>query len=94
MFLDDLFEHVRGAGVVPDGFWIDHCDRALEANAEAICFGAEHERFRIGEAQLFEAGLEVVPGDQAVLFGAALRFGLVGTKEDVPCVFLQPQGFD
>jgi len=49
MLLDDLLQHIRGAGVIPDALGIHHGDRAACADLEAIRLGAINQRFRPGE---------------------------------------------
>ena len=49
MLLDDLLQHLRGAGVIPDAFGIHHGDRAACADLEAIRLGAINQGFRAGK---------------------------------------------
>ena len=60
---------------------IDHRHRAVLADAQAIGLGAKHAV--VGQAQLDQAPLQVVPRDNRPLAVAALRFGLVAAQEDV-----------
>ncbi len=43
--LDDLFQDLGGAGVVPDPFRVDDGDGALDAELEAVGFRAEDAAF-------------------------------------------------
>ncbi len=43
VFLDDAFEVFRGAGVIPDGVWVDDGNGATGADAEAVSFSPVDE---------------------------------------------------
>jgi hypothetical protein len=88
MFLDDPLNNFWGSRFVPDPFGVDQHDRALLADAEAVGLGAEHTTgaFWGGfvESEFLQAAFEVVPGGEAIGFGAADRLGLVSADQDVP----------
>src|SRR5512133_2266764 len=61
MLLDDLFQHGRRAGVIPDRLGIHDRNRPLRAHAQAVDLGAIHERAGTGEFEFLEPALEVFP---------------------------------
>ena len=89
MFLYDSLNHFRRAGMIPDAFGINHGDRPLRADAQAIRFGAINQRLRLGKIQFFEPPLQVIPRFKPLLFRRALRLSLVRTKKNVPPIFFQ-----
>ena len=84
MLLDDLLEHLRCAGVIPDAFGIHHGDRAARADLEAIRLGAINQRFRPGEIQLHQAPFQIVPRRDALFLRAAPGLRLVSAQKDMP----------
>jgi hypothetical protein len=88
MFLDDPLNYGGSGGFVPDAFGVDHHDRALLADAEAIGFRAEDATgtFCRGlvQSEFLQAAFEVIPGGEAIGFVAADRLGLVSADQDVP----------
>lgn len=72
--------------MVPGAFGINHGDGALEADAEAACFGAEDRvgGVGVGEAEFLDAFLEVFPGFDPGLAGAAAVLLGVNAEEEVP----------
>jgi hypothetical protein len=87
MFLDDPLNYGGSGGFVPDAFGVDHHDRALLADAEAIGLRTEDATgaFCRGlvQSEFLQPPFEVVPGGEAIGFVAAERFGLVGADQDV-----------
>jgi hypothetical protein len=70
--------------VIPDAFWIDDRDGALEADAQAVRLGAVDRRVPTAcEVELLEAFFQEFPRDEAGFLGAAFRLGLIGAEEDV-----------
>lgn len=96
MFLDDPLNNFWRSRFVPDALGIDHHDRALLANPEAIGLGAEDTTGamtsgrplaiggRLVESEFLEPPFEVVPGFKAGGFVTADGLGLVGADEDMP----------
>ena len=82
MLLDDLFEYIGGAGVVPNTFGVNHCDRSLCADTQAICLSAEYLADGL-EVQFAESFFEIVPRDDAFGTLAAFVFTLIAAEEDV-----------
>lgn len=91
MLLNDALQHFRGTGVIPDTLGINDGDRTALTNAQAIGFGAEHQRLRTDEVEFLEATFEKFPGHNPLLFRATLRFGLVSAQEDVAAEFLEAE---
>ena len=60
VLLEDAFEVVRGAGMVPDALGVNDGDGALAADTEAVGFGAL-DAAGAGEAKFVEAFFQVVP---------------------------------
>ena len=89
MLLNDAFQDGRRAGAVPDAIGIDDGDGALEADAEAVGFRAVNQRLGAGEVKFFQTALQIFPGFQTLLFGAAFWVSLVGAEEDVAFEFCQ-----
>ena len=56
MFLNDAFQNLRRAGVIPRAFRVNDSDRTMHTDAEAIRFCAKNDRFgAFGQAEFFEA---------------------------------------
>ena len=92
--MDDAFEDFWRTRMVPNAFWIDHGDGALDADAQAVRLGAEDGGVATGvEAEFFEAAFEEIPGYEAGFFGTTIRHGLIGAEEDVALDFSDPMGF-
>lgn len=88
MFLNDALQHGRGAGVVPNRFRVHDRNRAVQAHAQAVGFGAVNQWSGAVEFEFFETALEVFPRFKARLAGATFWFGLICAQEDVtPVVF-------
>jgi hypothetical protein len=83
MFLDDPFEHRRIALAVPRAFRVHDRNRAAFTDAEAVGFRTQDASL-LRQAELFEATLKKIPGDQAALLLAAFRLGLIAAQENVP----------
>ena len=83
VFLDDALEDFRRAGVVPGALGIDDRDGAACANAEAVGLGAVHFWLETNEAEFLEPCFQERPRLETGRLGAALRFGLVGTKKNM-----------
>src|SRR5262245_13958707 len=82
MLLDDALEYGRIAGAVPGTLRIDHCNRAAFANPEAIRLRSQDAAL-IGQTELLQAALQIIPRGQATLLLAALRRRLIGAEKDV-----------
>ena len=81
MFLNDTFQHQRGAGVIPGAFRINQSDRPLYAYAQAIHFAAKNQRMRSNQVQFLQPLLQKLPGFKSGFFGRAFGFGLIGAEE-------------
>ncbi len=92
VLLDDLFQNVRVAGVIPHAFRIDDRDGALEADAQTVGAGALDDAVRSGEPDFLEAFLEELPRSEAGLEIATLGFAGSCAEEDVPLVGLEVEG--
>lgn len=90
--LDDAFEGVGGAGVVPDTFGIDDGDGALDTDAEALDAGAIDEGLEADEVEFFEAAFEEFPGFKALGAGGAAGGGFIDAEEDVASVLGEAAG--
>ena len=91
MALDDLFEHFRRAGVIPDPVGIDHRNGTASADAQAIDFAPINQRGRTRQIELLQARLEELPSHQRLLTRGTVRLRLVGAQKNMPGVFLQAQ---
>ena len=91
MLLDDFFQHIRCAGVIPNAFGVNDRDRPIGAHAQAIDLAAIDQRLGAGELQVFEALLEELPGHCGLFGGRAMRLSLIGTKKNMPFVFGQAE---
>ena len=60
MFLDDPFEHLLGARMVPDALGPDDRDRTVGADLQAVGLGPLNSA-RPHQTELLEALLEVLP---------------------------------
>ena len=94
VFLDDLFEDFRSAGVVPDGFGVNDGDGAEGADAETVGLGTIDQGVGAGELEFFEALFEEFPGLDGFFPGCALGIGGIGAKEDVAPAGLDAEGVD
>lgn len=83
VFLYDPFQHVFGAGVIPDPVWPDDRHRAGGADLQAIGLGPLDPALP-GNAELFQAFLEVLPGSFADITPAAFLLFGDRAQEDVP----------
>src|SRR6266446_1012369 len=91
VFLDDPFEDLGGAGVIPDAFRIHDRDGAVHAHAQAIDLAPVDQRFRACEFQILQSLLQKFPRGERLLPGRALGLGLVCAKENVPLVNGKPE---
>jgi len=82
MFLDDTFEDLWRAGVIPDVIGLDNGYRTHNTDAQTICLCSKDLTGTI-EVQFFKSTLEIVPSLKTLLFTATLWLGLVGTQENV-----------
>ena len=83
MLVDDAIQDRRIALAVPGAVRIDHGDRPSFADPQAIGFRAKDPAL-LGQSQLLQAALQVIPRRQPAIFLAAFRVGLVAADEDVP----------
>lgn len=77
MLLNDSLGIVGGNISIPCAFGIDHANRALCADSEALAFGPITGAIRPGEIELLEPSFDVVPG-----LGALGRIDAVGANAD------------
>src|SRR5260370_24688437 len=82
VFLDNPLENRRIALPVPRPFRIDDGDRPAFADPEAVGLAAKDAAL-LGEPELFEPPLQVVPRGESALLVAAFRLGLIATQKDV-----------
>lgn len=94
VFLNDPFQHRRGARMIPDRIRVNDGDRAVRAHPQAIHLAANHLRLRAVQSQFLQAVFEKGPRFPTHSKIAALRFGLVGTQKDVPAIAGQSQPGD
>ena len=92
MALDDLFEHLRRAGVIPNSIRINDRDRPMRADAQAVDLAAINQRLWAHQIELVQPLLEELPRGECLLAWGAVRFGLIGAQENVPAVLFQAQG--
>lgn len=64
MLLDDVFEHIGRAGMVPRAFGVNHRDGTLKADLKAVGFRSVDATCS-NQIQLDEALLEVLPRCQS-----------------------------
>lgn len=83
MLLNDFLQHLGTAGVVPNTFRVDHCDRAVSADLQAISLGSVNTTITY-QTQLQQPALEESPGFEAEIVFATFRFALIAAQEDVP----------
>ncbi len=83
MFLNDPFENFRRAGSVPHTLGVNHRNRAIQAEPKAICLSPCHSPGAT-QAEFIQPGFQVIPCCYALVFPAALGFGLIGTYKDMP----------
>jgi hypothetical protein len=83
MFLNNAFQDLRRGGVIPRAFGIDHRDRALLADAQAIGLRAINAVLALRDPQFFEPAFEVLPGGDGFFLRRALRLGLIGAEENM-----------
>jgi hypothetical protein len=82
VFLDDAFEVCRGAGVIPHAFGVNHCNRALRADAQAIRLGARDAAV-VGHAEFLQPLFEKLPRNHAGFMRAAFGFRLVRAQKNM-----------
>lgn len=88
MLLNDFFQHLWRARVIPDAFRIDDRNRTVQTHAEAIRLGAENAGILGGgKAEFFEPIFEKFPGGKAGSHRAALGVRLICAEEDVALDF-------
>lgn len=94
MLLDDPFKDSRRARMIPDGFRVYDGNRTMNADTQAIRFGAINQRVWADEMEFFQALLQILPRLQTFLFRSAVRFRLIGAQKNMTPVFFQSQCFD
>lgn len=91
MFLNDPFEHLWRAGVVPDPLRINDRDWSAGADLQAIRLRAEDAAVAC-ELQFFQSPLEVVPRGEARLLVDAFWLRLIGAEEQVALNLVSADG--
>jgi hypothetical protein len=91
VLLDDAFENVRGAGVIPDSIGINHGHRSPATNAKTVDLAPVNLPFRAGQIEFRQPPFQKSPGLQARFPGTAFRLSLVRAEEDVPLVTLEAE---
>ena len=94
VLLDDPFEHLGRAGVIPDAFGVNHRNGAPRADVKAVDLAALHPRGRSGKAEFLQSRLEVFPGFKSELPRAALWFGLICAQENVMPIRAQTEALN
>ena len=89
VFLNDAFQNLGCATVIPRSSGINDGDRAVHADAETASLSAIDERFGADEIQFFEALLEKIPRRLASFARAALGFLGIHTEKNVVLNFSQ-----
>ncbi len=82
MFLNDAFQNIRRAGVVPDAFGINECDGPLLTYPQTVSLGSVDSTLA-RQAEFIEAGFQVVPGFEACRLLRAFWLGLIAAQEDM-----------
>ena len=83
MLLNNPLEGFGGGRVVPDPFRIDHRDRSLTTDTQAIRLRPVRAGLGLDQAQFLEPSLQVVPGSVRLVLRRALGLGLIGAEKDV-----------
>ena len=92
MFLNDAFQNVRRAGMIPHSFRVNDGDWPLNTDTKAVGLGAINQRLRTSQIQFLEPSLEKFPRLKPFLLRATFWLSLIGAKENVPFVTRQAQG--
>src|SRR5436190_21935854 len=82
MFLNDLLQRRRIAAAVPRALRVDDGDRSAFTNSQAIGLRAKYAA-ALGQSELLQPPLEILPRHQGALALAALRVRLVAAQENV-----------
>ncbi len=90
MLLDNPLEDWWVTLTVPGAFGIDHRDGAPQTNAKAIRLGPK-DATGLGEFQLIQAFLQVVPRRQRSCFVTAFWLRLIAAQEDVALYLVDAQ---
>ena len=89
---DDTLETIRVAPMIPRPFGVDDGDRTTFANPKTVRLGPIDAAL-LGQFQLLESALEIIPCFERPLAVAALRIGLVAAEEDMPPRDANAHGF-
>src|SRR6478735_2420670 len=92
MFLDDPLEDRRIALAIPRAVRVDDGDGTRLADAKAVGLCAQHAV--VGEPQLDQTSLQIVPRHNRPIPIAAFRLGLVAAEENVAPGDAEPQLLD
>lgn len=92
MLLDNSFEDRGVTGVVPGALRVNQSDRPLFTDSKAIRFGPVDPPL-FGKPQLFQALLEVLPGNHRAVTVTAFVFALVTAEKDMPACIRITQFF-
>src|SRR5688572_2747961 len=84
MLLNDPVQNFRRDGVIPGAFRVHDRNRAVLAHAQAVGLRPENARLAFGEAELFQAFLQVFPRFKPFVTRGALRFRRIRTKKNMP----------
>ena len=82
VFLDDLFQHLRGAVAIPGAFRINHGHRSVHAELQAIDFAAVNPAL-FYQVELYKAALKIFPRFKAGFAGRALWLALIAAQQNV-----------
>ncbi len=61
VFLDDLLQHFRCAGMIPDSLGINDCNWPVDAHTQAIGLGPVNQWFGAAQLQFLEPLLQEFP---------------------------------
>lgn len=87
MILNDSLKNLGTAGVIPGALGVHHSNRSVQADTEAIGFGAKNRSSCACQPKLFQPALQEFPGFHSGSLVTTLGLRLIRTKEDVPLEF-------
>ena len=87
MLLNNPFNHFWRGASIPYALWIDHHNRTFGTDPQTIGFGAKDSLGMINrnaiDLEFAQSLFKIIPRFEALIFGAAFRFGLIGAEEDM-----------
>jgi hypothetical protein len=91
MFLDDPFQYIGRATVIPNRLGIDNRNRAILADTEAISLGSIDKRCLSRYLQFFEPSFKELPRFKSNCLLGTIWFGLICAEENVATVIPQSE---